>query len=123
MELDRKLVEQAQDSLISYLDSVGLSKDHVENFFDDIYGLDNILRPLCSRCENAEPNIDIIVNYMQEPWWYLLDISCRCAKTCKEYVSRRRYFNKNGEVSPDKERYPGNIIHKACCIHFSPQNA
>lgn len=123
MELDKVFIEQAKDALNSYLDSAGLSKDHVEEFFDDIYGLENILGPLCSRCEHAEPNVDIIINYVIDPWWYLLNISCRCAKTCKEYVSFQQYFNKNGEVSPDKDRYPGNIVHKAGCVHFSPQNA
>lgn len=125
MELDRNFVKQAQDALVSYLDNYDLSKDHVEPFFEQIDAMPEILGPLCSKCQNAEPNIDIVDNPAGEPWWYLINISCRCAKTCKEYTSYQKYFDKNGKkVNPgDKERYPGNITHKAGCVHFSETKA
>ncbi|WP_129350654.1 hypothetical protein [Solidesulfovibrio carbinolicus] len=125
MEFDNKFMERAKSALVDYLDNYDLPTDHVETIFEHIEGREDILGPVCSRCENAEPNIDIVDNSMEEPWWYLINISCRCAMTCKEYTSCQLYYDKNGKtINPgDKERYPTSVVHKAGCVHFSSKSA
>lgn len=90
---------------------------------DEINSANNILGPLCSVCEFAEPTIDYIESTRSDgevEWTNLVNISCRCTKTNREYLCRQIYLSGNGKVEKinDKYRHPGRITYKIGCMQL-----
>jgi hypothetical protein len=124
MKFDKALSEQIRYSLSRYLDSYDLSKDPINSILEELEAKDDLLGPICSCCEYSEPNVDVIDNPTGNSWWYLVNVSSRCAKTCRDYTCHQIYFDNKRRVKPeDKERFPGSLTFKMACVHFSYQKS
>ncbi|MYL81816.1 hypothetical protein GTA51_01510 [Desulfovibrio aerotolerans] len=116
MQFDNALLEQFKDSLSSYVEGY--------NVAEEIFEIEDIFGPLCSHCEFAELNIDVVENPVSGWWRHVMNVSLRCGKTCKESLCYQVYFDGESRVKPEPtDRFPGNISVKMACVHFTAKKS
>lgn len=114
MKIDERIIKQLEYSLKD------IDPNYIPLVLGEIEKQESILGPLCSLCSSAEMTIDFVYQTASLEWWYLINITARCTKTCKEYLTHQIYLDEEGIRTKidDKVRYHGKIVHKFGCISF-----